>query len=478
MRSSGEKIKERPIDELVALRKKIADLKASEAGCKQVQEALQQREDAYLDLLENANDLVQSVTVDGRFLYVNRRWRETLGYTEEEISRLSLFDIIHPDSQAHCAEVFQQVISGGSVDRVEAVFVTKDGKKVMVEGSANCRFVDGKPDATRGIFRDITERKEADEALRREKERAEGYLNIAGVILATVSADENITLLNKKGCEILGYKDGELIGKNWFDTLVPERVRDEIRDVFRTLVAGNIEPLEYYENPLLTKGGEERLIAFHITVIRDTNGQIVGVLFSAEDVTKRKRMEGRIEHLNQLLRASYNVSHLIARERDPDKLLRSACDTLIESRVYRHAWLVLLDVARRVMVTAESGLGKDFSPMAKRLKHSELTICGKRALKQSEVVVIVDPLASCADCPLAKRYEGMSALTVRLEHNGKVYGLLSCSVPNDYAADEEELSLFQAVARDVSFALHNIETEKQRQRAVNALAELAQTLCR
>ena len=131
------------------------------------EEGLKESEERYRDLFENANDLIQSVAPDGHFVYVNRAWRETLGYDEEEIASLSIFDIIHPDSQAHCMEVFQRVMSGEKVDKVEAVFVTKDGKKVTVEGNADCKFVDGKPVYTRGIFRDITERKRAEEAIHR-----------------------------------------------------------------------------------------------------------------------------------------------------------------------------------------------------------------------------------------------------------------------------------------------------------------------
>jgi len=138
---------------------------------------------------------------------------------------------------------------------------------------------------------DVTERKKAEELLKAEKERAEGFLNIVGVMLAIVSADGNVALINKKACEILGYEEGELIGKNWFDTLLPQRIREEVREVFHKLMAGDIEPVEYYENPLLTKDGEERLILFHNTVLRDPNGQMVGALTSGEDITERKKAE-------------------------------------------------------------------------------------------------------------------------------------------------------------------------------------------
>jgi len=91
-----------------------------------------------------------------------------------------------------------------------------------------------------------TERKYTEERIRREKEQTENYLNIAGVILEVVNNEENITLINKKSYEILGYKEGELIGRNWFDTLVPQRIRDKIRDVFCKLMTGDIESAEYY----------------------------------------------------------------------------------------------------------------------------------------------------------------------------------------------------------------------------------------
>ena len=148
------------------------------------------------------------------------------------------------------------------------------------------------------------ERNQAEEAMKREKERIEEYLNIAGVMLAIVSADENITIINNKGCEILGYNEGELIGGNWFDILVPETIRSEVRGVFGKLMAGEIELIEYYENSLLTKDGKERLISFHNTAIRDPNGQIVGVLLSGEDITERKLAEEEKEKLeSQLLHA-------------------------------------------------------------------------------------------------------------------------------------------------------------------------------
>jgi len=108
---------------------------------------------------------------------------------------------------------------------------------------------------------------ETKKQLRTEKERARQYLDIAGVIIVVLDAEGNITLINKKGEEVLGYKKRELLGKNWFDTCLPERMLKDVKAVFKQIIAGKIKPVEFYENPIVNKKGEERIIAWHNSVI-------------------------------------------------------------------------------------------------------------------------------------------------------------------------------------------------------------------
>jgi len=129
---------------------------------KLAEEALAASQARYQDLLENASDLVQSVSPKGRFQFVNRAWKDALGYTQEEVSRITLWDVVHPAHHDRYKEMIRRIMNGGGGDRLEVVFVTKEGAEITVEGSINCRFVDDKPVATRGIFRDITERKIVD----------------------------------------------------------------------------------------------------------------------------------------------------------------------------------------------------------------------------------------------------------------------------------------------------------------------------
>lgn len=145
------------------------------------------------------------------------------------------------------------------------------------------------------------ERARVEQALRRERDRAQRYLDIAGVMLIVLNRQGEITLINKKGCRILEWGEDELLGANWFETCLPPRVREEARDVFRQLMARKGGRFEYYECPVLTKAGEERTIAWHNTVLTDELGYIVSYLGSGEDVTERRRTEAAIRRKNAQL---------------------------------------------------------------------------------------------------------------------------------------------------------------------------------
>ena len=178
----------------------------------QTEVALQESEERYRDLLENASDLIQSVTPEGAFIYVNRAWRETLGYSEDEIPGLSLMDVIHPDSKAHCAETFQRVMAGEDTRRVEATFVAKDGRTITVEGNVNCRFKDGKPVATRGIFRDVTQHEQVEETLRESEARYNALF--AGALQGMLVADletRQFRHANPAMCRMFGYSEEEFL---------------------------------------------------------------------------------------------------------------------------------------------------------------------------------------------------------------------------------------------------------------------------
>lgn len=126
---------------------------------KRMETALLESGEQYRDLFESASDLIQFVRPDGSFLLVNPAWRSTFGYSAEEIEQLTIFDLIDPDCTNHCMKTFQRVMEQGRVDKIETTFVAKNGAKIMIQGAANCRYENGKPQFTRCIFRNVTEEK-------------------------------------------------------------------------------------------------------------------------------------------------------------------------------------------------------------------------------------------------------------------------------------------------------------------------------
>lgn len=129
-----------------------------------------------------------------------------------------------------------------------------------------------------------------EQELCKEKEQTHQYLEIAEIIFLRLAADQTVTLLNRKGCKLLGYTAEELTGQNWFDTCLPTQVREEVRNVFQQMMAGELAAVEYYENPVLTKNGEERLIAWHNTVLKNETGRVIGTLSAGIDITEHQNM--------------------------------------------------------------------------------------------------------------------------------------------------------------------------------------------
>jgi PAS domain S-box-containing protein len=159
------------------------------------------------------------------------------------------------------------------------------------------------------------------EELQEEMDRAQRYLDVAGVMLVVIGVDQRVRLINKKGCKILGYDEDEIVGKNWFDNFLPERMRSDVRGVFDMLMAGRIEPVEYFENPILTKDGEERVIAWRNAVLYGSEGNPSATLSSGEDITKRKEAEERLAYSESYLRSIIEAEPECVKVVSPDGMV-------------------------------------------------------------------------------------------------------------------------------------------------------------
>jgi len=181
-------------------------------------------EGLFHDLCDNAFDLIQSVAPDGRFLYVNAAWLRTLGYTQEEVGRLRLFDVIHPDSHPHCRLLIEKLREGQDAVDIAADFLSKTGERIAVEGSASCRFEDGQVVATCAIFRNVSRRKRVEEELSRHFELSLDLLCIAGL-------DGYFKQVNPAFMNTLGYTREELLSRSFLDFVHADDRRKTIREI-------------------------------------------------------------------------------------------------------------------------------------------------------------------------------------------------------------------------------------------------------
>ncbi len=247
----------------------------------------------YRDLFENAKDLIQSVDRNGRFLYTNSVWRQTLGYSEEEIARLHVFDIIDASSQDHCREMYRKVMAGGYVQQVEVTFVAKDGRRILVEGSVNGDVEQGEATASQGIFRDITARKQAEEALAAEKEQLAVTLRCIGDGVITTDTAGRVVLINKVAEELTGWSHDEACGLQ-LDRIfhivngkTGERCENPAEMVLRTGATATLAS----QTVLIAKDGSRRIIADSGAPICNQQSAIIGTVLVFRDVTEQQALE-------------------------------------------------------------------------------------------------------------------------------------------------------------------------------------------
>ncbi|MFX0185078.1 MAG: PAS domain S-box protein [Candidatus Hodarchaeota archaeon] len=233
------------------------------------EEALRSSEARWRALVDHAPDIIFTVDQEGQILFINNL---PAGLTQEEALNTSVYDYVEPQYREVVKQSIGRVFQTGLPTDYEIAARGPYNQVSWYTTRLGPLIRNGEVHAVTLITRDITGQKSAVDALRTGRDQAQLYLDVVGAIIVTIDKNQEVSLINKKGCEILGYSEEQILGKNWFDNFLPQRLRKDVREVFNQLIAGVIEPVEFFENPVLIKSGEERTIAWHNTVLRNDKG--------------------------------------------------------------------------------------------------------------------------------------------------------------------------------------------------------------
>ncbi len=249
---------------------------------------LDERLERYSTLVENASDLIHSVTPDGSFLYVNQAWRDALGYNEEDLSKIKLMDIIDESCRSNCSNIFNCLIQGQVIDRNDTTFVGKNGQKILVEGRCSTKFDGDEPVAMTGIFRDISVRASNEKALRESEEKYRTLFENAIDIIQAVRPDGRLMYVNNAWMKTFGYNQEDIdAGLSIFNLISPD-CRDHCLATFQQVISA--EEVQYIDTSFVAKDGTHVIIEGN-ACCKFQDGEPVVTQCIFRDVTEKKKME-------------------------------------------------------------------------------------------------------------------------------------------------------------------------------------------
>lgn len=266
---------------------------------KQTEEKLHQSEEKYRTLLDNASDAIFLANEEGNLLEVNKKAEELLGYTREELLEVNI-------SKIHPQEELEKNISGfrdihtkgwGTVNNTAVL--RKDGKKVSIDITANVIEYSGKK-VLQGIFRNITERKKMEDALRKSEERYRNILESIQEGYFEVDLEGNYTFSNEANCRYLGYAKEELIGMSYqrhTDEETAKKLYQSYHELYQTG-----EPINRLEVESIRKDGTKTIYETSVSLVKNSKGTPVGFRGVSRDITERKNMEDALRQSEEKYR--------------------------------------------------------------------------------------------------------------------------------------------------------------------------------
>jgi PAS domain S-box-containing protein len=280
---------------------------------KRAEESLRESEARYRLLAENMKDVITVVDMNLRPTYISPSVTQLLGYNVEEALAMSLEEGLTPASFDVVIKAFSENLTAeasGQKDLRDSIVLEgeakhKNGRPVPIEMGVNLlRDAEGKSVGILGVTRDITERKKAEQELRRLSDAVR--MSTDSIVISDLEG--NIVDVNEATVKIQGANGkADLIGLKSSDFIAPEEQEKALSDLSRLIEVGYVNDVEYH---IATRDGRRVLVETNASVMRGENGEPVGVVAITRDITERKRMEEALKENEERFRVVFEGTSL------------------------------------------------------------------------------------------------------------------------------------------------------------------------
>jgi PAS domain S-box-containing protein len=285
---------------------------------KRAEKALRESEERYRKVIEQSHDAIY-IHQGPKFVFVNDRVSEMSGYSKDELYGMNILDLVHPDDREQIGEIARRRMSGEAAPRTyEARILTRKGEVRYLEFSVTSLEFNGM-EATQGSVRDITDRRIAEDALRKSEEKFRSIFNTFDDLYYQTDMQGIITILSPSCKKITGWDASELIGHQVVEMYpFPEQRKILLGEMFTN---GAVHD---YEVILKNKEGKHLNVSVTSHVIRDANGNPLGVEGSLRDITGRKQVEEALHASEERYRTLADLLPVIVFETNTSGILTFA----------------------------------------------------------------------------------------------------------------------------------------------------------
>ncbi len=313
------------------LEQRIQELKQAKSEFKTDETAFHRSEEIYKTIFEKIEDGYYEVDLAGRFTFYNDSLRKFLGYSKDEITGVNNRQYMDEENAKKVFHAFNRVYKTGLPNKAfDWELKRKDGSKCYVEASISLKTdVKGHPIGFHGIARDITERKRTEAALRKSEERFRNVYTTAPLAFVVWDKSTRVVDWNKKAEEIFGWSKEEVVGKNFFDFLIPEKDRPQVEKIVSNLLKGTL--LNRSINKNLNKHGQTMTCEWSNSSLHDDNGKIIGAISLGLDITEREQAQEALRESEEEYRNLFSNAQVgLARTRISDGKILSCNEKMAQ----------------------------------------------------------------------------------------------------------------------------------------------------